>query len=171
MESGSSTTILGIIIPSTDLYFLGIVGLHVLVALGCLIFGLRAMLLTKGRGRHSSAGTIYFWCMSGVFVTAAALAFMRFAEDYILFLLAALAFSLVALGRLAIYRGWSLRYHAVLMGSSYIVLVTAFYVDNGKNLPFWRDLPVIAYWLGPALVGVPLILRALARHPLLRAYP
>ena len=168
MQNGTSTTILGIIVPSTDRLFLGIVGLHVLIALGCVIFGLAAMLLTKGRGRHSVAGTVYFWCLGGVFLTAASLAFMRWAEDYILFLLGALAFGLAALGRLAVNRFWGLRFHAVFMGSSYIVLLTAFYVDNGKNLPIWRDLPVITYWLVPGLVGVPLIFLALARHPLLR---
>ena len=168
MRNGPSMTILGIVIPSTDRIFLSIVGLHVLIALGCVAFGLAAMLLTKGRGRHSAAGTLYFWCLGGVFLTASALAFMRWAQDYILFLLGALAFCLVALGRLAIIRRWGLRFHAVFMGSSYIVLLTAFYVDNGKNLPVWRDLPVIVYWLFPALVGAPLVLLTLTRHPLLR---
>jgi hypothetical protein len=52
------------------------------------------------------------------------------------------------------------------MGGSYIGLLTAFYVDNGKQLPLWDRLPTIAYWLLPALIGVPLIYRALrrARH-------
>ena len=169
MQNGTGTTILGIVIPSTDHLFLSVVGLHVLIALSCVIFGLAAMLLTKARGRHSAAGTLYFWCLGGVFLTASALAFMRWAEDSILFLLGALSFSLVALGRLAVIRRWGLRFHAVFMGSSYIALLTAFYVDNGKNLPIWKDFPVIIYWLFPALVGVPLILLALARHPLLRS--
>ncbi len=52
------------------------------------------------------------------------------------------------------------------MGSSYILLLTAFYVDNGRNLPLWRSLPSLTYWLLPAAVGVPLIVRALLRHPL-----
>jgi hypothetical protein len=93
---------------------------------------------------------------------------MRWAEDYVLFVLGALAFGLVALGRLAITRRWDLRVHVSFMGASYIVMLTAFYVDNGKSLPVWKGLPPIAYWTIPALVGVPLILRALARHPLLR---
>ena len=85
-----------------------------------------------------------------------------------LFLLGALAFVLVVTGRLAARRG-SLRVHASCMGGSYIVLLTAFYVDNGKSLPVWRDLPPVAYWVIPALIGVPLILWALASHPLLRS--
>ena len=24
--------------------------------------------------------------------------------------------------------------------------LTAFYVDNGKNLPLWKELPEIAFW-------------------------
>jgi len=31
------------------------------------------------------------------------------------------------------------------MGVSYIVLLTAFYVDNGKSLPLWKELPPISY--------------------------
>jgi hypothetical protein len=49
---------------------------------------------------------------------------------------------------------------------SYILLLTAFYVDNGKNLPLWNKLPQIAFWLLPGAVGIPFIVRALLRHPL-----
>jgi hypothetical protein len=170
MASSQSTTVLGIVIPSIDHLFLGVVALHVLAGLASVIFGIAAMLVTKERGRHSAMGILYFWCLCGVFLTATILASMRWAEDYVLFLLGTLAFSLVALGRLAVVQAWGLRFHMVFMGASYIVLVTAFYVDNGKILPIWRNFPAIAYWMVPALIGIPLILRALARHPLLRSY-
>jgi hypothetical protein len=49
-----------------------------------------------------------------------------------------------------------------------VVLLTAFYVDNGKNLPIWRALPTLAYWLAPAAVGVPIIVYAMLRHPVAR---
>jgi hypothetical protein len=52
------------------------------------------------------------------------------------------------------------------LGASYIFLLTAFYVDNGKSLPFWRDLPPIALWLASAAVGLPIVIHALLRHPL-----
>ena len=51
------------------------------------------------------------------------------------------------------------------MGASYILMITAFYVDNGRNLPLWRELPQIAFWVLPALVGTPVILAALDREP------
>jgi hypothetical protein len=43
------------------------------------------------------------------------------------------------------------------MGASYILMLTAFYVDNGKNLPVWRALPALAYWIVPGAIGLPLI--------------
>jgi hypothetical protein len=50
------------------------------------------------------------------------------------------------------------------MGASYIVLLTAFYVDNGPKLPLWDRLPNIAFWTLPMLIGLPLVVRALRRH-------
>jgi len=54
------------------------------------------------------------------------------------------------------------------MGLSYILMLTAFYVDNGKHLPLWKELPQIAFWLLPSACGVPVIAWALRRHPLAR---
>jgi hypothetical protein len=56
------------------------------------------------------------------------------------------------------------------MGLSYILLLTAFYVDNGKNLPLWNKLPQTAFWVFPAVAGIPFIVRALLRHPLVRSF-
>ncbi|HEX7884584.1 MAG TPA: hypothetical protein VF474_01285 [Phenylobacterium sp.] len=57
------------------------------------------------------------------------------------------------------------------MGASYVFLLTAFHVDNSKNLPPWRALPQIAFWFLPAIVGAPIIAYALLRHPLARHPP
>jgi hypothetical protein len=43
--------------------------------------------------------------------------------------------------------------HTAGMGGSYVAMLTAFYVDNGKQLPVWDRLPTITYWLLPAAVG------------------
>jgi hypothetical protein len=51
------------------------------------------------------------------------------------------------------------------MGLSYIFLLPAFYVDNGHSLPLWKELPPITYWLFPGALGIPLIVRAMLRHP------
>jgi hypothetical protein len=93
---------------------------------------------------------------------------MRWAEDYHLFILGTLSFATASLGRTALRRRWRnrIRLHITCMGLSYILLLTAFYVDNGKNLPLWNKLPPIAFWLLPGAAGIPFIVRALLRHPL-----
>ncbi len=164
------TDIAGIEIPSTNPVFLTIVGVHVLLGLACVVTGAIAMLSQKCAGRHPRNGTIYFWCLAGVFLTAASLAAVRWAHDYHLFILAALSFAAACLGREARRRRWRhwVRLHITGMGTSYMLLLIAFYVDNGKSLPLWKELPPVAYWLLPAAIAIPLIVRALLWHPLVR---
>lgn len=171
MTPDEVTVVLGIPIPSTSPSFLTIVGLHVAVGMVCVVAGAVAMLSPKRSGRHPTSGTIYYWSLVAVFVSATALSVMRWAENYHLFILGVLAFSSAFLGRSARRRRWAgwLRVHIIGMGLSYILLLTAFYVDNGKSLPLWKELPTIAYWLLPAAVGLPLIIRALFRHPIVRS--
>jgi uncharacterized membrane protein len=171
MALENTTVVLGIPIPSTDPVFLAIAGIHVLFGLAAVIVGAAAMLSGKGRGWHSKVGTKYFWCLSGVFITMSVLSLMRWQANAHLFILGALSFAAACAGRAAAqWQGgpW-LRLHLTGMGASYIFMLTAFYVDNGKNLPFWRELPSIAFWLMPSAVGIPLILHALFRHPLVWA--
>jgi hypothetical protein len=98
-------------------------------------------------------------------------AVMRWTEDYHLFLLGVLAFISACFGRTAVRRRWSQwpGLHLTGMGASYIIMLTAFYVDNGKNLPLWKELPEIVFWFLPSAIGVPIILYALYRHPLVIA--
>ena len=58
------------------------------------------------------------------------------------------------------------RFIAAALAVSYILLLTAFYVDNGPHLPLWRSLPPLAYWVLPSIVGLPILIWALRRHPL-----
>ncbi|MGC2030305.1 MAG: hypothetical protein WA642_09815 [Steroidobacteraceae bacterium] len=171
--NGESIIVAGLEIPSRDPLFLATVGVHALLGLTCTITGVIAMLSAKRPGRHPRFGSIYYWCLLGVFVTMSALAAVRWSEDYHLFILGALAFASAYLGRRARRKQWRnwVKLHITGMGTSYVLLLTAFYVDNGKNLPLWRDLPPIAFWLLPAAIGVPLIVRALWRHPLARMQP
>lgn len=162
------TTIAGIEIPSTDPVFVGIViGVHVPLGIACVTAGAWAMLARKGRGRHSTAGAIYFWCLLVLVGSATALAIMRWTESYHLFVLGALSFAAAWLGRQAIRHAPArIRLHIAGMGGSYVLMLIAFYVDNGKQLPLWRELPHFTYWLFPLAIGLPLIIHALLRHPL-----
>jgi hypothetical protein len=168
LTGGDITVVAGIEIPSTNPVFLTVVGVHILLGLACTVTGAVAMLSQKRAGRHPRYGTIYFWCLAGVFLTAASLAAVRWAEDYHLFMLGALSFAAAYLGRQARRHRWRcwVRLHITGMGASYVLLLIAFYVDNGKSLPLWKELPPIAYWLLPAAIGVPLIVRSLFWHPL-----
>jgi hypothetical protein len=47
----------------------------------------------------------------------------------------------------------------------HVLMLIAFYVDNGKQLPVWKDLGHVIYWLLPLAVGIPLIVRVLSDDP------
>ena len=123
------------------------------------------MLSTKRRGAHPRAGTFYYWSLAALFATASVLAAMRWADDYHLFILGALSVAAASMGRMARRQSWQrwVDFHVSGMGLSYVLMLTAFYVDNGKSLPVWKDLPHVAYWVAPSAVGVPLIITALNR--------
>ena len=161
--TGDSTVILGIEVPSTDPVFIAvIVGIHVPLGLACVVAGALAMLSEKRRGRHSTVGAL--------FASMTFLSVMRWAENYHLFILGTLSFASAWLGRRALRQRWPrwARLHITGMGLSYVLMLIAFYVDNGKQLPLWKDLPHFTYWLLPLVVGIPLIVRALLWHPLVR---
>ena len=170
--STQTTVLFGIPISSANPLFLGIVAIHVLFGLAAVITGAGAMLSLKGRGQHSNFGTIYFWCLFGAFLTMSALAFARWQEDYHLFVLGALSFGAAWLGRTVLRHRWRQwpRLHLTFMAGSYALMITAFYVDNGKNLPLWRELPLIAFWILPMLVAAPMVLYALLSHPMVQVY-
>jgi hypothetical protein len=164
------TVIAGIVVPSTDPLFLGIIAIHVLAGLVCVVCGAVAMLSYKGRGRHPIFGSIYFWSLAVVASSAVTLSIFRWAEDYYFAVLGVTAFAAALFGRTARrshWRSWG-RLHMAGMSISYIVMLTAFYVDNAKSLPFWRDLPSIAIWLIPSAIGLPILAYELFRHPLVR---
>jgi hypothetical protein len=95
-----------------------------------------------------------------VVASAAWLAALRWPQDAYLLVLGPLAVAAATLGRTARRRRWGWRrwrwigLHLVGM-SAYILLLTAFYVDNGKHLPLWRSLPHLTYWLLPSPIGLP----------------
>jgi hypothetical protein len=141
-----------------------------LIGIACVVAGITAMLSDKRRGRHSSFGTLYYWCLAVVVASATSLSVVRWAENYHLFFLGTLSLMAATVARTAVRRRWRnrVRLHITGMGLSYVLMLTAFYVANGKNLPLWRELPQIVFWLLPAALGIPLIIGALLRHPLAR---
>jgi hypothetical protein len=139
---------------------------HVPAGLTGVVTGAGAMLSPKAPGRHPRYGGVYLPSLAVVFATATGMAALRWHEDAYLFVLGTLSFSLGAVGYAArrfAWPGWRTP-HIAGMGLSYVVLLTAFYVDNGPRLPVWDRLPSVALWVGPSAIGLPLLLRALRRH-------
>jgi hypothetical protein len=164
--------IAGFQIPSGSRIFLTILAIHVPVGIVAVVTGVAAMLSDKRSVTHPRFGSIYFWSLGVLFITSTGLAVTRWREDYYLFFLGALSFSTAVTGRTARRQRWKMPIdlHIVGMGVSYIAMLTAFYVDNGKNLPIWRELPHLTYWLLPSAVGLPLIVWALRRYQNIIAY-
>jgi hypothetical protein len=164
--SENPIVIAGIPIPFHNPVLLSILAVHIVAALAGVITGIIAMVSKKMLGRHSAFGTIYYWCLLVVFVTALILAVTRWTEDYYLVILGTLALITASLGRVAFHSHWHFRtqVHISGMGLSYTLMLVAFYMDNGRNLPLWRDLPAFTYWMLPGVIGTALILYALMRY-------
>lgn len=140
--------------------------LHVLAGLTCVVTGVVAIVSKKRRGPHPRFGSVYYWSLAVVFASATGLAGIRWEHDSYLFVLGSVAFAVASVGyaaRRIRWPGWT-SFHIAGMSLSYIALLTAFYVDNGPNLPLWNRLPTIAFWIGPSVIGLPLVARALTRH-------
>jgi hypothetical protein len=116
---------------------------HILAGLTCVITGAVAFLSKKHRGRHPAFGEVYYWALAVVFVTATGMAGMRWAQSAYLFVLGCIAFAFGSIGYAARKRRWPgwLTVHMLGMSLSYIVLMTAFYVD-------YADLRIMPTWTG-----------------------
>ena len=152
----TASRILGDQVGSTAPAFLAVLAVHVLAGLTAVITGAAAALARKGSPRHIRAGRWYYRAVTAVFATATALAAMRWAQDWYLFILGAVAFTAATTGYLHRRRhrpgdtG-----HIAGMGIAYTAMLTAFYVDNGPHLPLWDRLPTLAFWLLPAAIAAP----------------
>lgn len=168
--SGTPISVDGIEIPSNSPFFLALIAIHVCAALICVVAGIIAMLSKKEPGYHPKAGNTYYYALAVVLITVIIIAILRWKEDYPLFILGLLSFVLAFTGRKAERKGWKkwAVYHVIGMGFSYIILITSFYVDNGRFLPIWKNFPPIVYWTLPGIIGIPIILYVLLKHPVVR---
>ncbi len=159
-------SVAGIHVPSRQPFFLATVVVHVAAGIVAVLAGAVAMLSRKAAGRHPSYGTVYFRALALVTATMGILAIGRWPDDNHLAVLGILAFASAYAGRRARRQQWS-RWplvHIPGMGASYVFMLTAFYVDNGPQLPGWRHLPVAAFWLLPSVIGIPFILHATRKY-------
>jgi hypothetical protein len=159
----TASGILGDQVGSTAPVFLAILAVHVIAGLAAVITGTTAALTRKGSPRHIRAGRWYYRAISTVFATATGLAIIRWAQDYRLFIIGAVAFAAATIGYLHRRRRPGDTGHIAGMGISYTAMLTAFYVDNGPHLPLWDRLPAQAFWFLPSAIATPIIARAIIR--------
>jgi hypothetical protein len=145
-----------------SLPFAALLVVHIAAGLTAVVAGATAMLSPKRSGRHPKAGRTYFTALCVVCATAGGMAAMHGPEDTYLVVLGGCSLASASVAYLARHYRWLgwIRLHILGMGISYIVLLTAFYVDNGPRLPVWDRLPVLAFWIVPSLIGFPLVARA-----------
>ena len=154
-------------------FFLPLV-VHILAGLTTGVTGVAAFRAPKRRGRHHRWGTYYLSAYTVVFFTATILSVQRWAADaYLFFLaLAGYGFALSGYGVRRFRREPSLVRllgkqwvvaHIVGMIGSYIVLWTAFYVDNAHLIPGLNQLPPLTFWVLPTLIGIPFIIVSISR--------
>jgi hypothetical protein len=152
----TASRILGDQVGSTAPVFLGFLAIHVIAGLTAVATGAIAGLALKGSPRHVRAGRWFYAAITMVFVTATALAVMRWRQDYYLFIIGAVAMAAATIG----YQHRRRRRpgdtgHIAGMGIGYTAMLTAFLVDNGPHLPLWDRLPTAAFWFIPAAVAGP----------------
>ena len=153
-------------------FFLPLV-VHALAGLTTGITGVIAFSRPKRTGGHPTWGVRYLWAYAVVFLTAIILSVQRWPADAYLFFLATLG-SAFALGGSAARRfrqkpwlhflgkQWVIA-HIVGMIGSYVVLWTAFYVDNAHLIPGLKQLPMLTFWVLPTLIALPFTMFSLFR--------
>jgi hypothetical protein len=160
----TASRILGDHVGSAAPVFLAFLAVHVAGGLTAVITGAAAALTRKGSQRHVRAGRWFYQALTVVFATAAILAAMRWRQDYYLLIIGAVALAAATAG----YQHRRRQRpgdtgHIAGMGTAYVAMVTAFYVDNGPHLPLWDHLPAFAFWVLPSAIGAPVITRAIWR--------
>ena len=154
-------------------FFLPLV-IHAWAGLATGVTGIVTFCASKRRERHPRWGTRYLWAYTLVFLTATILCVQRWSSDAYLFWLATIGYGFALSGYAArrfrrepwltrvLGKQWIIA-HIVGMIGSYIVLWTAFYVDNAHLIPLLDQLPPVTFWVLPSLIGFPFILLSISR--------
>jgi hypothetical protein len=162
-------------------FFLPLV-VHALAGLTTAVLGAITFSRPKRSERHPRWGARYLWAYTVVFLTAIILSVQHWPADAYLVVLATIGYGF-ALGGYGARRfreePWLRRVlgdqwisaHIVGMIGSYVVLWTAFYVDNGHLIPLVKSLPTLALWVVPTLIALPFLVISLSRFMPTTALP
>ncbi|MDN5861801.1 MAG: hypothetical protein L0H84_24645 [Pseudonocardia sp.] len=156
----------GLPIPDGRPVFLAFLGVHIAAGLWCVVTGAVAASARKRVGRHPRVGRRYLLGLGVLTASLVVLSVLRWPQTVHLLVIGVLSMTAAAVGVTARRRQWPHWpvVHAVGMAGSYIGLCTGFLIDNGPLLPGWRELPHALHWTLPTILGLPLLVRALARY-------
>lgn len=154
-------------------FFLPLV-VHVWAGMATVVTGIVTFRAPKRRERHPRWGTRYLWAYTLVWLSATILSVQRWSADAYLFSLATIGYGFALGGYAARHfrrKPWMMHVlgkqwiiaHIVGMIGSYIVLLTAFYVDNAHLIPLLDQLPSLTFWVLPSLIGLPFIILSISR--------
>jgi hypothetical protein len=155
------------------LFFLPLI-IHVLAGLTTVVTGIMAFSVPKGPARHHRWGRRYLWAYTIVLLTAMLLSVQRWQADAYLFFLAVLGALCALIGYAARrfrHACWIRRrlsglwvvVHIVGMIGSYVILLTAFYVDNAHLIPGLDQLPSLTFWVLPSVIGLVFMALSISR--------
>ena len=154
-------------------FFLPLV-VHALAALMTGVTGVITFSRPKRSGRHPKWGVRYLWAYTVVFLTAIILSVQHWPTDAYLAVLATIGYGFALGGygarrfrqkpmvRRMLGKQW-ISAHIVGMIGSYVVLWTAFYVDNAHLFPGLKELPTLTFWILPSLIALPFLVLSLSR--------
>jgi hypothetical protein len=147
---------------------------HALAALTTGVTGVITFSRPKRSVRHPKWGGRYLWAYTVVFLTAIILSVQHFPTDAYLIVLATIGYSFALGGygarrfrqkpmmRRVLGKQW-ISAHIVGMIGSYVVLWTAFYVDNARLFPGLKELPTLTFWVLPTVIALPFLMVSLSR--------
>jgi hypothetical protein len=147
---------------------------HSLAGLTTGVTGIVAFSMPKCPGRHDRWGIRYVWAYTVAFLTATILPVQRWEADAYLFVLATLGNGFALEGyaarrfrqepqvRCVVGNQWVVA-HIVGMIGSYVVLWTAFFVDNAHLIPGLNELPSPTFWVLPTVIALPGLSVSLSR--------
>lgn len=140
--------------------------IHITAGFFCLVFGALAASTRKRNGNHTISGEVYHFSYLIVFLTAVAMAIMKWSELAYLFYIALFSYGLALYGYLSRKRLWPkwIYHHISGMLGSYIGVITAVLVVNGKAVSALTGIPPLLLWFIPTIIGTPIIRMVIARQ-------